>query len=417
MYWVTPGRYYVLAGRPTTATNPMLDMMTLALGGAGAAGNRVPATKGYAFYPGVTDIQNARAVDLQPGTELQAIDTTLAAKPRTYTIRGRLIDSKTGQPPAQANVIVVPQTPGLSGDGMESRLALPNRNYNGSTGRIEIRDLLPGVYSVMAVVQDPLAASRRGVPNQSSGALTVSISNADVEDIMLAIAPAGSIEGRLRVEGPLPAGMKIDQMRVALRPTGANSAAQRTMQFQLESASGFYDSGAAQTKADGTFRMANIPPGDYRLEASAGIFRSLAGEGYIKEARFEGSDVLSSPLRFSGSGSLDIVIAMGGGKLEGGVTDARSQTVVGAQVVLVPDRARYRSDLYHTTRTDKSGRFLLAPVAPGDYKVFAWESIEEFSWFDPDVLTRYESRSRTVHVTETSNETIDVRIIPAEGGR
>jgi hypothetical protein len=189
------------------------------------------------------------------------------------------------------------------------------------------------------------------------------------------------------------------------------------MQFQLESASGFYDSGAGQARADGTFRMNNIPPGDYRLEVTTGIFRRLGGQGYIKEARFEGSDVLGSPLRFSGSGSLDIVIAMGGGKLDGVVTDARSQPVAGAQVVLVPDRARFRSDLYHTIRTDRSGRFSLAPVAPGDYKVFAWESIEEFSWFDPDVLTRYESRSRTAHVAETSNETIDVRIIPTEGAR
>jgi sarcosine oxidase gamma subunit len=416
MYWVTPGHYYVLAGRPTTAANPMLEMVSLALGGAGAAGNRVPAVKGYAFYPGVADIQNARAIDLQPGAELQAINVALAAKPRTYSIRGRLVDSKTGQPPLQASVFVVPQTPGLNSDGIESKLGIPNRNYTAATGKIEIRDLMPGVYSVTAVAQDMSAAVRGGAPNQSSGAVTVSISNADVEDIVLAIAPAGSIEGRLRVEGQLSQESRLD-IRVVLRPTGANSAAQRTMQSQLESSSGFSESGAAQARGDGTFRMNNIPPGDYRLEVSTGIFRGLGGQGYIKEARFEGADVLSSPLRFSGSGALDIVIATGGGKLEGAVLDARSQPVSGAQVVLVPDRARFRTDLYQAIRTDTRGRFSVAPIAPGDYKVLAWESIEEGSWFDPDVLTRYESRSRSAHVTETSSETVDIRVIPVEGAR
>jgi sarcosine oxidase gamma subunit len=417
MYWVTPGRYYVLAGRPTTAANPMVEMITLALGGAGAAGNRVPAVKGYAFYPGAADIENARAVDLPPGTELEAIDVTLVAKPRTYAIRGRLVDSKTGQPPAQASVFAVPQTAGLNTDGLEARLAMPNRNYSAATGRIEIRDLMPGVYSVMAVTPDPLAAARTGAPNQSSGVLTVSVSNSDVEDIVLALAPAGSIEGRLRVEGTIPAGTKINEIRVHLRPTGANSPAQRVMQAQLQASSGYYESGAAQTRADGTFRMANVPPGDYRLEVAAWILERPGSLAYIKEARFEGADALSSPLHLSGSGALDVVIAMGGRRLEGVVTDGRSQPVSGAQVVLVPDRARFRVELYQALTTDKGGRFATAPIAPGDYKVFAWESIEEFSWFDPDVLTRYESRSRTVHVTETSAETIDIRVIPADGAR
>jgi len=85
--------------------------------------------------------------------------------------------------------------------------------------------------------------------------------------------------------------------------------------------------------------------------------------------------------------------------------------------VLVPDRARFRVELYQRLTTDKGGRFAIAPIPPGDYKVFAWESVEEFSWFDPDVLTRNEPRSRTVHVTETSAEAIDIRVIPADGAR
>src|SRR5688572_28683668 len=51
MYWVTPGRYYVLAGRPTTGGNPLLEMVAMTMGGMNASGNRVPPVNGHAFYP------------------------------------------------------------------------------------------------------------------------------------------------------------------------------------------------------------------------------------------------------------------------------------------------------------------------------------------------------------------------------
>jgi protocatechuate 3,4-dioxygenase beta subunit len=130
-------------------------------------------------------------------------------------------------------------------------------------------------------------------------------------------------------------------------------------------------------------------------------------------------DVLNNPLRFTGSasGGLEIVIAGGGGQLTGTVTDVRSQPIPSTRIVLVPDRTRSRPDLYRTATTDPNGRFSLAAVAPGDYRIFAWESMEEFGWFDPDTISRSENKGRAVHVTETSSEAVDVKLIPADGAR
>jgi hypothetical protein len=318
MYWVTPGGYYILAGRPTAA-NPMAEMLMQALGGAGAAGNRVPATKGYAFYPGVADIQNARAIDLQPGTELQAIDVTLAAKPRTYTIRGRLIDSKTGQPPAQANVFVFPQAPGLSGgDSLESRLSAPNQNYNAPTGKIEIRDLMPGVYLVMAVALDPLAFSRGGTPNQSIGALSV----------------------------------------------------------------------------------VGLPPGFY-----------------VKQARLGDADVLNSPLHVSGptSNSLEILVSPNVGSIEGVAVDAAGQPLPGAQVVLIPNRNRHRTELFRPVAADSTGRFVIASIAPGEYTLAAWDAIEPYAFFDPELMVQAERQGKGIRVAESSKQTVNVTAIAVSG--
>ena len=106
MYWVTPGRYYLVAGRPSTGASPLTEMMMASVGGLRPNGNAVPPVSGYVFYPGVTEIANARVIDLQPGADLQAVDLVLATKPRTYSIRGKLIDSRTGQAPPRATVFV-----------------------------------------------------------------------------------------------------------------------------------------------------------------------------------------------------------------------------------------------------------------------------------------------------------------------
>jgi hypothetical protein len=77
--------------------------------------------------------------------------------------------------------------------------------------------------------------------------------------------------------------------------------------------------------------------------------------------------------------------------------------------VLVPDKARHRLNLFKAVMADQNGRFNIPNIVPGDYKLFAWEVIEPYSWFDAEVLARYESRARTIHVGELSRQTIEVR--------
>ena len=81
-------------------------------------------------------------------------------------------------------------------------------------------------------------------------------------------------------------------------------------------------------------------------------------------------------------------------------------------VVLVPDTARRtRRDLFQTAVSDASGRVNLTGIAPGDYKVFAWENVIEDSWEDPEILRMYDSRGQAIRLNDTSKETLTLRVI------
>jgi hypothetical protein len=67
---------------------------------------------------------------------------------------------------------------------------------------------------------------------------------------------------------------------------------------------------------------------------------------------------------------------------------------------------------YKQTFTDQNGRYSLPSLAPGDYRLFSWESIESFAHYDPDFVQQYEQQGKIVHVPESSSQNVDVRLIP-----
>ena len=82
---------------------------------------------------------------------------------------------------------------------------------------------------------------------------------------------------------------------------------------------------------------------------------------------------------------IEIVLGNAPGSLNGTVRDEKRQPIPNVRVVLVPAR-RNRIDPFKTTRTGESGEFRFESVPPGDYKLFAWEDIEDGAWLDPDVM-------------------------------
>ena len=383
LFWITPGRYYLSAASsnrpiPGVPFNPA------------AISNRYPRT----FYPAMTDIGTATPVDVQPEIELSGLDFRLTEQP-TYSVRGRVIDPNSGQPPRNASVSITPRDSVINTGFFSSGSA-----YNPADGTFEFRDVARGSYVVRAQLPF-MGRFQPGQPPPAPPTATAPVDVAgDVDGVVLTFVPPTSIFGRVRIEGePLPQGFLPT---VNLRPAVLG---------------GFGGPGPrpSQTKPDGTFNIDGVVPGDYRVTANLG-FASSQMNLYVKEIRFGSTDVLNNAMVVTGAVSdpLEVVFGKDAGQVGGTVRGDSQQLVTGVQVVLVPDQ-RERHDLYKFAITNPNGQFKFPSVPLGSYKIFASEDIERFSWFDSPVLARYEAHAMPVTISASSNVTLDLKVIHPAG--
>jgi hypothetical protein len=373
LYWVTPGRYFLSAG-----SSPGPSGSPFSIGGTPVSPNDPSENYVFTFYPGVTDIATATSLDVTSGNET-GVDF-LIAKQQSFLIRGRVVDAATNQPPASINVALSYSSIG-GGGGTFSM----NTPYVPATGAFEVRDVVPGSYTLQVGSQSTVARLPLTVMNNIDGLAVVLIGT-------FSVAGHVAIDGKLDYSG-------VDRVRVQLR--AANSAT-------------LSSPGTTAVALDGTFRFDNVAAGEYRV----GITPATGAPDYfVKDARFDRNDVLNQPLVLSsstqGGSSLEIVISPNAGQVEGAVSDEKLQPMAGVQVVAIPDRYRDRPELFKAATTDQTGHFAIRGIPPGDYRLFAWEALENFAYFDPDLIKQVESLGRPLHVGESSMQNVDLRVIPA----
>jgi hypothetical protein len=228
--------------------------------------------------------------------------------------------------------------------------------------------------------------------------MPLDVSAADIENLTVSTGGGVSIPGKIQLDGEAPAGFSIDRLIVGLQP--ANGVVSLASQLQL-----------SQASAEGAFSIDKVTAGEYR-------FRILTGLGptmYIKSARLDQNDILDAGFVISdrAPGTMQVTLSREGGRIDGTVLDKDSKPVLGISTVLIPDRNRERRDVYKSAVTDQTGHFTMIGITPGDYKLFAWEDIEPFSYNDPDVLRQFEDKGKPIHIVEAAKEMVEVRLIPA----
>ena len=150
----------------------------------------------------------------------------------------------------------------------------------------------------------------------------------------------------------------------------------------------------------------NVPPDHYVLGLGG-----LPREAYVKSARTGETDVLSDGLTVTGAGTIEIAIAVAsdGGAVQGVVRDKNQQLVSGAIVLLAPEW-RSRANLFKSTTSDQNGHYEFATIAPGNYKLFAWEDVEPNAWEDSDFLKDYEKLGEKVVLDPGAQAGVDLHL-------
>jgi hypothetical protein len=323
-------------------------------------------------------------------------------------VRGHVVDGTGNGLPANLNIALAYRF--LNGSGSRGMA----NAFNPATGTFELQNVAPGDWFVSVSVPttiadvpaalagplDPAALAARQVQAASrpSGSVPVKVVDQDVDGLVVTVSTGVNTTGRITVEGlSLSAIPNLDRIRFTLSPV--TTMINQPVPSVLPPA------------ADGSFQVMGLRETEYRVQFPAGAVPGL----YVKSITYGGDDILSKPLKFSGSGSgtFEVVLRSGAVQITGTVTDARSQPVTGIQVWLVPAQ-RTRTDLLRpAVLTDQSGRFTMSNVPPGEYKLFSWEAIDNQGVFDPDVLKQYEQQGKAIQVTENSNPNVDVKLIPA----
>jgi hypothetical protein len=434
LYWLNPGRYFVSANGVKSAMETMVSSLSQAaaqaptprdaqaasqlsgLYGPGAPANEIASSEfTLTYYPGTPDISRAVAIDLPPAAESH-LDFNLTRGQR-FRIRGKVVDAATGRPPQMATLSVSPRNSAGDSSGLDALFGaaagmLQGNRYNPATGEFEVRDVAAGSYWLTVQTQQLPAVTpgaRGGAPAQIPDAASIlsSINRAqvpvevdrDLENIPLIVSPGITIPGRIRIEGNPPAGQNPYSRLTPMLETGGGSLLTAALQAISPS----------RPADDGTFSMTKITPGDYKL-----VVNGMDPNMYIKDAHIDRTDVLQGiSIGDRLDGTLEIVLSTNAGQIDGTIVDAAGKPISGVTAVLIPDRLRNRNDLYKAAVSAANGRFTFRGVSPGDYKLFAWEDIEPFSYFDPDVLMPFETRGKPVHIQENSKEPVEVKIIPA----
>ena len=374
LFGLEPGKYYLSATyRPNNGMGVTQDQKPAA-----------EANEGYAptYYPGTTDPTAATVIPVSAGAILGGVDVTLR-KTRTVQIRGHVVNPAGEGLPQFIVVGLMPKEGGIQGGFLtgSSRGTVQRRD-----GAFQIRDVVPGSYFLTA--QWPSETGHRMLRQ------ALEVGNSNLDNVNVVLTPFVSLRGQVRVDGS--AEVNLATINISLSP-------QATIPM-----GGAY----ARVADDGTFTLDNINADSYSVLVSG-----LPATFYVKSIRMGDVDALESGLDLtrSGPGVLDILVNPNGGEIDGTVVDPHGQFAAGATVVLVPDaKHRDHAELFKRSASDSSGHFSFQGISPGEYKLFAWEDVENGAYQDPEFLQPFENQGESVGIREGGRENRQLKLIPAE---
>ena len=361
---IPPGRYYLQVAPPRRRNIPVHTRWM-----------RPEEAYPITFYPNARQISEATPIDVAQGAHVGNLDFHLRKVP-AYHIRGHVAGQTGGQPQTFDQLVV--ETLGTRAGGI-GQMGLQ------ADGSFDIPGVANGSYDVR------FTRLRVGQGETPYPAQSIQVADADVNDLVFTDDPKIEVSGTISVDGSRPDRLNI---YVVLEPS--NSV------FRM----------GGTSAADGSFHVASVPMQVCHLDLP------FPPEGYyVKSIRFGDHEIKDGDIDLSNGAdaSLNIVLASGGGVIDGNVQTLTGQPATGTEVTVArSDEYAGRSDLLKRATTDAAGNFHMKDVAPGDYRVYAWEIDLDQSPRSAEFRNLFDGQSAAVTVGPNSNTSVQVNVILAD---
>jgi protocatechuate 3,4-dioxygenase beta subunit len=373
-----------------------------------------------AYYPGERDVARAQPIIVQSDREFVA-DVRLP--PDTpMKISGRIVGVDPSIPTGVAYYLVrrdseVWDNADVSARPLQVAARGTGRRGAGVTETTFELQALPGRYDVYAVAQTQQGpASAREV---LAGKVPVDVLDRDIEGLTVTMRPTFDLRVRFVGNGDPQIGDQIggtinvrarDQVPTLLAPRIMTIAERNAATAGLTGEAALQAMAASGTRPEDGLRYSGLTEGRYFLDSPLAQLR----DAYIADIRQGTKSLYEDGTVVIGADPpepIEVILARPAGTIAGVVQDSTNKPVASAQVVLIPDgRRRENPLLYKKAITSEDGRFTLSALAPGSYKVFAWEKAWENAWLtlppgaerNARFLARFEQLGRSVNVSAGS---------------
>ena len=371
-----PGRYY-LQVKPRGAARYVLGLPSA------KPDQTYPLVS---YFPSSTDAASATPVDLAPGQHLE-VRFTLKLVP-SFKVAGVIVNA------GESKQVPGPTIVNEFGQVLQS----PNR-FDPQHGTFEFRDVPAGNYELqygMVESDGKFLLTHQKISVQSN-----------ITNLRLAVSAGVEIPVNVRTDFTKPQGARGQCTQATHSGEIKTFDCSEFPAVRVELASLDFINVRFQSDggpARGLLSVHKVTPGHYAVRVMP-IFG-----GYVQSARCGNADLLREPLVVPESGSvppIDVVLRDDSATLKIQVkTDQPGQQ---STVLVFPDPLTPEPQA--RTILGAHGEFDPGPLAPGVYKIFAFDAADGMDSPDLEMLSRYASRAASVTVSASGSATVLVDVI------
>lgn len=335
------------------------------------------------FYPSVSSTAEAETVSVSAGQEIANLD--FAMRPgRAARILGILKDAD-AQPLAAREITLSRAERGVGGALLSTSAAGTTRTSE--EGTFEFKAVTPGEFVIAGTGNERIST-------------TVVLADGDERSVELRPYPPTPVTGVV-IAGADGGAPPFLPQRLRVTPIAADP------ESYLPS---FTAPGSTTVSDAWAFTFANLA-GQYLFRVTG-----LPDDWALTSVRVNGKESADAPLAIARGAPLtgvQLVVSDATATVAG-----RVRTVAGAAapdctvIVFAADPVRWSIASRHikVVRPDDSGRFAVAGLLPGNYRVIAQEMIAEGQWEDPAFLKSVAMRAVPFQASAGETATVDLRL-------